>query len=93
MSTLPWKTKNRGNLKQAGMERGLERGLEQGREATRHILVRLVRLRFGAAVAEQTAPLLARVVDLQRLEELGDQLLLCADGEAWLVQVRAASQS
>ena len=27
--------------------------------------------------------------DLQRLEELGDQLLLCADGEAWLVQVRA----
>lgn len=77
---------------QAGMERGLERGLEQGREAARHILIRLVRLRFGPAVAEQTAPLLARIVDLQRLEELGDQLLLCADGEAWLFQVRAAGE-
>ena len=77
---------------QRGLERGLEQGLEQGREATRHILVRQVRLRFGAAVAEQTAPLLARVVDLPRLEELGDQLLLCADGEAWLVQARAASR-
>lgn len=78
--------------KQEGLNQGLERGLEQGREATRHILVRQVRLRFGASVAEQTAPLLARVVDLQQLEELGDQLLLCADGEAWLVQVRAASR-
>ena len=75
------------------MARGLERGLEQGREAARHILTRLVRLRFGPAIAEQTVPLLALIVDLQRLEELGDQLLLCADGEAWLVQVRAASTS
>lgn len=72
-----------------GLEQGLERGLEQGREAARHILIRQVRLRFGTAIAEQTTPLLARIVDLQRLEELGDQLLLCADGEAWLVQVRA----
>lgn len=72
-------------------QEGLERGLEQGRDTARHILVRQVRLRFGPAMAEQTAPLLARIVDLQRLEELGDQLLICADGEAWLVQVRAAS--
>ena len=78
--------------KQEGLEQGLKRGLEQGREATRHLLKRQVRLRFGAAIAEETAPLLARIVDLQRLEELGDQLLLCADGEAWLMQVRAAGE-
>ena len=45
-----------------------QEGLEQGREAVRHIFIRQVRLRFGAAIAEQTAPLPARIVDLQRLE-------------------------
>jgi hypothetical protein len=37
-------------------------------------------------------PLLARIVNLQRLEELGNQFLLCADGDAWLFQVRAAGE-
>lgn len=63
-------------------------GLEQGREATRHILTRFVRHRFGAAVADQTEPLLARITDLEQLEELGDQLLISADGDEWLQAVR-----
>jgi hypothetical protein len=90
--TDQWKQEGLEQGLERGLEQGLERGLEQGREATRHILTRQVRLRFGTAVAEETVPLLARIVDLQRLEELGDQLLLCADGEAWLVQVRAAGK-
>jgi hypothetical protein len=76
---------------QQGLEKGLEQGLEQGREATRHLLTRQVRRRFGPAIAEQSAPLLAKIADLQQLEDLGDQLLLTADGTAWLQALRAAS--
>ncbi len=70
---------------------GLEQGLEQGREATRHILVRLVRRRFGPTVAEQTQPLLACIADLQTLEDLGDQLLISPDGSHCLQAVRSMS--
>ncbi|NEV63254.1 Rpn family recombination-promoting nuclease/putative transposase [Thiorhodococcus minor] len=77
--------------KREGLEQGLEKGLEQGREAARHILARQARRRFGATIAEQTRPLLARITDLQRLEELADQLLISADGDDWLQAVRSAS--
>ncbi|WP_300971790.1 Rpn family recombination-promoting nuclease/putative transposase [Thiocapsa sp.] len=70
---------------------GMEQGIEQGREATRHILVRQVRRRFGLTIAEQTEPLLACIADLQTLEDLGDQLLISPDGEDWLRAVRHMS--
>ena len=69
-------------------QEGLEQGLEQGREAARHMLLRQVRRRFGLAIAERSAPWLARIRDLGALEELGDQLLILADGEGWLRAVR-----
>ncbi len=57
---------------------------EQGREATRHILVPSgTPVVLDRASAEQTEPLLARIVDLQTLEDLGDQLLISPDGD-WL---------
>jgi hypothetical protein len=31
---------------------------------------------------------LARISDLEQLEELADQLLLSPDGDAWLIQVK-----
>ncbi|HSO83541.1 transposase [Thiocapsa sp.] len=67
-----------------GLELGLEQGLEQGREATRHILVRQVRRRFGPTIAEQTQLLLAGIADLQTFEDLGEQLLISPDGDDWL---------
>ena len=72
-------------------QEGLEQGREQGREAARHILIRQVRRRFGPVIAEQSVPSLARIVDLQRLEELGDQLLVSQDGAEWLQALREAS--
>jgi len=69
-------------------QEGLEQGLEQGREAARHMLLRQVRRRFGPAIADRSAPWLARIRDLGALEELGDQLLILADGEGWLRAVR-----
>jgi len=66
-------------------------GLEQGsREATRHLLTRQARRRFGATIAEQTEQLLACINTLQPLEELGDQLLLSQDAADWLLAVRQA---
>ena len=76
--------------REQGREQGLEQGRQQGgREATRHLLIRQVRRRFGPTIATQTEPLLARINDLQQLEDLGDQLLISPDGEDWLRAVRA----
>jgi hypothetical protein len=69
-------------------QEGLEQGLEQGREAARHMLLRQVRRRFGPAIADRSAPWLARIRDLGAPEELGDQLLILADGDCWLRAVR-----
>jgi hypothetical protein len=71
-----------------GLEQGREQGLEQGRQAARHMLLRQVRRRFGPAIGDQSAPWLAHIRDLGALEELGDQLLILADGGAWLSAVR-----
>lgn len=74
-------------------QQGLEQGLEQGRRATRHLLVRQVRRRFGPTIAAQTEPLLAQVTDLQTLEELGDQLLVSPDGHDWLRALRGVGSN
>ena len=53
------------------------------------MLLRLVRRRFGPVIGDQSAPWLGRIRDLGVLEELGDQLLILADGDTWLRAVRA----
>ncbi|CDH43880.1 MAG: hypothetical protein IPL59_13990 [Candidatus Competibacteraceae bacterium] len=47
-------------------------------------MVRLVRCRFGETVAATSAPVLARITEPTVLEDLGEALLDCADGEAWV---------
>lgn len=59
-------------------------GLEQGRQETRHLLARQARHRFDPAVAAQAEPLLTAIADPLQLADLGDALLSCADGTAWL---------
>ncbi|WP_243448271.1 DUF4351 domain-containing protein [Candidatus Thiosymbion oneisti] len=63
---------------------GLEQGLEQGRRETRHLFTRQARRRFGPAIAAQAESLLTAISDPLQLEELGDALLSCPDGTAWL---------
>lgn len=67
---------------------GIRKGLQQGLAAERQLLLRQARKRFGAEVAEQSLSLLERIDDPQRLEELGEQLLDSADGDAWLQALR-----
>jgi len=67
-----------------GLVQGLEQGLEQGRQEMRHLLARQARHRFGPMIAAQAEPLLMAVTDPLQLEDLGDALLTCPDGTAWL---------
>ena len=70
---------------------GLQRGLQQGLDSERHLLVRQVGHRFGETVAAHSAPLLARITDPTVLEDLGEALLDCADGAAWLAKLEGAA--
>ncbi|SDW35538.1 cytosolic protein [Thiocapsa roseopersicina] len=72
-----------------GMERGMERGMEKGLESERALLQRQARRRFGDAVAERAAVLLARIRAPETLEQLGEALLDDDDGEIWLTAVQA----
>ena len=54
------------------------------------MLLRQVRRRFGETVAANSAPLLAHITEPTVLEDLGEALLDCADGAAWLAQLEAA---
>lgn len=58
-------------------------------DAERHLLPRLVRRRFGETVAADSALLLARTAE-PVLEDLGESVLDCADGAAWLARPNAA---
>jgi hypothetical protein len=53
------------------------------------LLQRQARRRFGDAVAERAAVLLALIREPEALEPLGEALLDDDDGEVWLAEVTA----
>jgi hypothetical protein len=65
-------------------QQGREKGHQEGLNSERQLLPRLVRRRFGEAVAERSRGLPQRVEETVLLEELGEGVLDGADGEAWL---------
>jgi len=71
---------------------GRQKGLQQGLDFERQLLLRQLRRRFGEAVAASSAPLLAQIAEPAVLEDLGEILLDCADGEAWLARLEAAGR-
>jgi hypothetical protein len=75
-----------------GMERGMERGMEKGLESERALLQRQARRRFGDAVAERAAVLLALIRAPEILEQLGEALLDDSDGEVWLTALQAQAE-
>jgi flagellar biosynthesis/type III secretory pathway protein FliH len=78
--------------KQEGLQEGLQRGLQQGLHSERRLLQRLIRRRFGEAVATRSAPALERIEQLSVFETLGEELFDCADEAAWLARLRAAGE-
>jgi hypothetical protein len=65
------------------IQEGLEQGLARGE---RQVLMRLIRHRFGEAVARESEGRLAGI-GTARLEDLCEVLLECADGEEWLARL------
>jgi len=68
-------------------------GRQQGLDVERHLMLRQVRRRFGETVATYSAPWLARIAEPAVLEDLGEALLDCADGAAWLARLESMSMA
>ena len=80
-------------LLNAARREGHKEGRKEGAiESTRRTLLRLTHRRFGEAAAEQSKPLLARITDVDRLEQLADDVVLCTDTDAWLAALRTAAE-
>ena len=77
---------------QEGIQQGIQQGVQQGLEQERLLLLRMARKRFDADVADQAAPLLARITSPQTLADLAEALLDAADGDAWLDALQQAAE-
>ena len=73
---------------EAGVERGRVEGLKLGLERERAMLSRLAERKFGAETGARLAALLADVADPERLAEIGDRVIDCADGAELLARAR-----
>ncbi len=71
-------------------DEGRQEGREQGLERERKLLLRLVRVRFGGPLERNNAALLEPVTDADRLEQIGEWLLVYDSGEALLARLRQA---
>ena len=71
-------------------ERHLEQGREQGLDQERSLLARQAARKFGAETAERFAALLGGIDDAERLAEIGEAVIDCADGAALLARAAAA---
>ena len=74
-----------------GIQQGIQQGVQQGLHRERLLLLRQTRKRFGAEVAEQSAPLLDGIDNAQALEDLAEALLDSSDGAAWLQALTQAA--
>jgi hypothetical protein len=54
-------------------------------------LLRLVRRRFGEAIATQSISALERIEELTVFEDLGEELFDCADETAWLARLQSVA--
>ncbi len=60
-------------------------GRDEGRrEGERKLLLRQARIRFGEALARSLAARLEEIAEVERLEEVGEWLLVCDSGDALL---------
>jgi predicted transposase/invertase (TIGR01784 family) len=75
--------------KQQGWLEGLEKGMEKGMEAEKILLIRQIQRRFGQAIADTAKTILSSVMDTDTLEQIGDWIIDCNDGETFLSKLKA----
>ena len=73
-----------------GREQGMREGIEQGRAEERALLCRQAASRFGTDTAERLSVALAGIADPERLAEVGEWLVRCETGEAFLERMDSA---
>ena len=59
------------------------------RVSEQRLLLRLIRRRFGGAIAAQSASVLGQIEQLAVFENLGEKLFDCTDEIAWLTRLQA----
>jgi len=69
-------------------DRMRDEGRAEGLERERKLLLRQARVRFGGALVGSLAAVLEGIADPDRLEEIGEWLLVCDTGEALLARLR-----
>ena len=73
-----------------GIVQGLEQGIEQGLAHERALLRRMAGSRFGTETAERLAEVMTGIADPGHLAEIGEWLVLCETGGAFLARVGSA---
>ena len=73
-----------------GMMQGRAQGIERGLAHERALLRRMAASRFGTDTAERLGAVLAGIPDPERLAEVGEWLVRCETGDAFLSRVAAA---
>ena len=75
-------------MRAEGRDEGRREGRDEGRcEGERKLLLRQARIRFGEALARSLAVRLEGIADVDRLEEIGEWLLVCDSGDALLTRL------
>ena len=91
--SLTWADRMRAEGQRQGQRKGRREGRREGRiegrcEGERKLILRLARIRFGEKLADSLTARLEGIADADRLEEIGEWLLVCDSGEALLARLR-----
>ena len=81
-----WVAERAARSEARGLERGEARGLERGLERERALLARQAGRKFGPDAASRLAAAVATVDDPDRLEEVGEAVIVCATGAELLAR-------
>ena len=73
-------------IRNEGRDEGRREGRDEGLAGERKLLLRQARIRFGEALAGSLAALLDGIADADRLEQVGEWLLVCDSGDALLAR-------
>jgi len=87
--TNEWKQQGWIEGMEKGIKKGMEKGMEKGIESEKMLLVRLMQRRFGQATAITAQTILQPVMDTDTLEQIGDWIIDCDEGETLLNKLRS----
>ena len=74
-------------IRDEGRREGRRQGRDEGLAGERKLLLRQAQIRFGEALAGSLAALLEGIADADRLEQVGEWLLVCDSGDALLARL------